>query len=415
MIRRNLFPKIQAHLGNPEITLIVGPRQAGKTTLMRQLQEVYHSSGGRTLFLSLDNDNDQPSFRSQDALIHRIELGIGKENGVVFIDEIQRRENAGLFLKGLYDRNLPYKLVVSGSGSVELKEKVHESLAGRKRLFELSTLSFTEFVRFKTEYRYEHQLADFFALQKLKAQTLFEEYLRFGGYPKVVLATTAEEKTQTIKDIYQSYLEKDVAYLLNIKKTEALTHLVRILASQIGNLVNVSELASTLGLSAKTVRAYVWYLEQTYIVERLTPFSKNVRKEITKTPVIYFTDLGMRNYANRTLEAASVANDGFLFENFIFLLLKEHLEAMQSLHFWRTQNKAEVDFVLDSGSEIVPIEAKFTELTQPKATRSFLSFLSQYHPHRAYVIHLGEELHRDIRGSRVSYLPYYRIERIFRP
>ena len=123
MIKRVLFPELKRHLDKPEITLIVGPRQAGKTTLMRQLQDELTANNQKSVFFSLDNDRDRPFFDAQDALLTKIDLEIGKEKGYVFIDEIQHKINAGLFLKGLYDRNLPYKFIVSGSGSVELKEK----------------------------------------------------------------------------------------------------------------------------------------------------------------------------------------------------------------------------------------------------------------------------------------------------
>ena len=149
MIRRSLLKQLQKHLLSPEITLIVGPRQAGKTTLMEILRDDLRKKGAKTLFLNLDFNADLPFFDSQEKLLQRITYEMGQEKGYVFIDEIQRKEDAGLFLKGLYDRKLPYKFIVSGSGSLELKEKIHESLPGRKRLFELSTLSFEEFVNYK--------------------------------------------------------------------------------------------------------------------------------------------------------------------------------------------------------------------------------------------------------------------------
>jgi len=149
VIKRELFDQIKKHLEDEEIILIVGPRQVGKTTLMKGLEEDLKSRGEKTLFLNLDLDTDRPAFESQSKLLQRITYNVGKEKGYVFIDEIQRKENAGLFLKGIYDMKLPYKFIVSGSGSIELKEKIHESLAGRKRLFEMTPVTFEEFVEFK--------------------------------------------------------------------------------------------------------------------------------------------------------------------------------------------------------------------------------------------------------------------------
>jgi len=158
-IKRDLQKSLENHLLNKEITLIVGPRQAGKTFLMRIIQERLNKKGLKTLFMNLDIEADKKFFVSQNSLIEKIRLELGKNGGYVFIDEMQRKENAGLFLKGIFDSNLPYKLIVSGSGSLELKEKIHESLAGRKRVFELNTLNFNEFVNFKTEYRYKNKLS----------------------------------------------------------------------------------------------------------------------------------------------------------------------------------------------------------------------------------------------------------------
>jgi len=154
MISRKLFSELKSHLLKKEISFIIGPRQAGKTTLMLLLNDYLMKKGERTVFLNLDIEADKQFFTSQANLIKKIKLEIGEKRGFVFIDEIQRKEDAGIFLKGIYDMNLPYKFIVSGSGSVELKEKIHESLVGRKRIFELNTLSFAEFVNFKTGYKY---------------------------------------------------------------------------------------------------------------------------------------------------------------------------------------------------------------------------------------------------------------------
>src|SRR3989344_4157886 len=227
MIKRYLLSELLAHLDKKEISLLVGPRQSGKTTIMFLLKTYLEKKGERCVYLSLDIEADKRHFQSQEALLAKIALEVGVEKAFIFIDEIQRKESAGLFLKGLYDMKLPYKFIVSGSGSIELKEKIHESLPGRKRLFELSTLSFEEFVNFKTEYKYA--LDSFFDVYIDRAKQYLEEYLNFGGYPKVVLAQTQEEKRAAIADIYQSFLEKDISILLNIPKTGSIVGLVRIL------------------------------------------------------------------------------------------------------------------------------------------------------------------------------------------
>lgn len=408
MIRRRLFGELKDHLDKKEISFIVGPRQAGKTTLMLLLKEQLESQGKKTLFLNLDIESDKQFFVSQAQLLRKIVLEIGEKEGYVFIDEIQRKEDAGLFLKGLYDMNLPYKLIVSGSGSVELKERIHESLAGRKRMFELSTVSFVEFVNYKTEYRYENNLAEFFELDYSQAQKFLEEYLSFGGYPRVVLEQTIEEKHRIIAELYQSYLERDIGYLLGVQKTESFASLVRVMASQVGGLVNISELSNTLGISKSTVNDYLWYMQKTFLIDKVTPFFKNIRKEITKTPVFYFYDLGLRNYALGIFGTVPISSEsGFLFQNFVYLLLKEKIQNSSSqVHYWRTTDKAEVDFVIDKLNEVVPVEVKYKKLSEPMMTRSFQNFLSKYSPARGYVIHLGKGSEKQVGDAVIFFLSY---------
>lgn len=409
MIKRTVFEELKNHLDKKEITLIVGPRQAGKTTLMVLLKEHLTSQGKKSVFLNLDIESDKQFFVSQAQLLRKIALEIGENEGYVFIDEIQRKEDAGLFLKGLYDMNLPYKLIVSGSGSVELKEKIHESLAGRKRVFDLSTISFIEFVQYKTAYRYETNLPEFFALDPQQTQRLLEEYLTFGGFPRVVLENTIEEKRRIIAELYQSYLERDISYLLGVQKTESFTALVRVMASQVGSLVNVSELSNTLGISTATVNDYLWYMQKTFLINKVTPYFKNIRKEITKSPVFYFYDVGMRNYALGTFGTTPISSEsGFLFQNFVYHLLKAKTQnSATQVHYWRTTDKAEVDFVIDTLQEIIPVEVKYKKLSEPEMTRSFQNFLSKYRPKRGYVVHLGERSERKTDDAVVSFLPYY--------
>ncbi len=414
-IKRALFEQIKAHLQEKEISLIVGPRQAGKTTLMEELRDHLIASGKKTLFLSMDIEEHKKFFVSQSTLAERMNLEFGQERGFVFLDEIQRKEDAGIFLKGLYDMHLPHKLVVSGSGSVELKEKVHESLLGRKILFELSTVSFCELTNFKTDYRYEGRLEEFFTVEADKAQKFAEEYMRFGGYPRVLLEETLDGKRRIINEIYRSYIEKDIAYLLRIEHTEAFGLLMKILASQIGQLVNYAELSRTLNISLPTVKKYLWYAEKTFAIARVTPYFRNVRKEITKSPAVYFHDLGLRNYARGTFGAfEDQVGDGFLFQNFVYRLLGESFgEANRTINFWRTKDGAEVDFVLTCGTHVIPLEVKCTNLKEPKIERSLRNFIEIYKPAKAYVINKSYEHVVVVGTTEVTFLPFWKVPKVF--
>jgi len=411
MIERKLFSGLVSHLPQKEISIIIGPRQSGKTTLMDMLREHLDKKGERTLYLNLDIEWDRPHFESQSALLRKIELELGKERSYVFIDEIQRKENAGLFLKGLFDLKLPYKFIVSGSGSLELKEKIHESLVGRKRLFELTTIAFDEFIHHKTGYKYKENLEEFLEIEKDKIHPLLMEYMNFGGYPRVVLASEQKEKIRIIDEIYRSILEKDIAYLLKVNKTEAFSALIKVLSSQVGNLINYSELSSTLNISYQTVKKYLWYSQKTFLLDVILPYARNVRKEITKSPVPYFWDLGLRNYALGIFgHLGSPSECGFIFENLVFLLLREkiRLEATK-LNFWRTKDKAEVDFILERGRNVVPIEVKYKSLKKQEISRSFRSFIEKYSPDKAYIVNLDYKNTLKINETTLFFLPYYEL------
>jgi uncharacterized protein len=411
MIKRALLKELQEHLGKKEITMLVGPRQAGKTTLMRILGEQLAAKGEKTLFLNLDFEEDKAYFESQLKLLAKIELELGKEKGFIFIDEIQRKENAGLFLKGLYDRNIPYKIVVSGSGSIELKEMLHESLAGRKRVFELTTVNFFEFVNFITSYSYENNLPQYFEVEQEKSTILLEQYLNFGGYPRVVLEDEIREKRQVIDEIYQSFVSRDIAALLKVVKLDAFTKLLSLLSAQAGSIVNHTELANTLGLSLPTVINYLWYAEKTFVINKLLPFSKNRRKEITKAPVYYFTDPGFGNFINGRFGNLKKTDDfGFPFQAMVLNIVRDNIRHTGAkINFWRTKDGAEVDLIIDYTHRQVPIEIKFRKMTKTEVTRSFLSFLKDYQPEVAIIVNLSLEETKTIGKTEVHFLPYYKL------
>jgi hypothetical protein len=390
--------------------MLVGPRQSGKTTILKQLDGDLRAAGRKTLWLNLDFEDDFRHVSSQNALLQKIRLELGNDSGIVFIDEIQRKDNAGLFLKGLYDQGLPWKFVVSGSGSIELKEKISESLTGRKRMFELATVSFVEFVDFRTSYRYSDRLREFFRAESAKTDQLFREYLMYGGYPRVILADTHQEKLATINEIFRSYLEKDIVYLLRVEKSDSFNNLVRILASQSGKMVNYSELSATLGLSIATVKLYLWYLEKTFVVNKVTPWFTNMRKEITKAPVYYFCDIGLRNFSSGGFGTLSDGEAGFTFQTVIYSMLKERFPlADTTIHYWRTKDKAEVDFVIRRGDAVTPLEVKNQDMKKVVVQRSFRGFLERYHPERGYIInkYLSDEV--KVGETRVQCLPYWEL------
>jgi len=411
MIKRTLLNDLIDHLAAPEISLIVGARQVGKTTLLEQLQQIVQNKGERTLYLNLDYESDATHFVSQDTFLRKIALEIGSGKGYVFIDEIQRKENAGLFLKGIYDRKLPYKLIVSGSGSLELKEKIHESLVGRKRIFELLPVSFIEFFHYRTGYRYEGDGGKYLKIHPEFSRNLLTEYLSFGGYPRMVTEERQAEKQRVLDEIYRSYIDKDITALLRLERPDAFNRMIQLSAGQTGKMVTISEWAAYCGVAAATVQRYLWYAERTYILRLLTPYYANRHKEITKSPVVYFNDLGLRNYsAGLYGQMVGQREASFLFQNLIYNMLVESARWQNwSIHFWRTIDRAEVDFVIDFIQTMLPLEVKYSEMVKPVIGRSLSSFIHKYQPAEAWVINLSLEAELKSDRTLVRFLPFYEL------
>lgn len=404
LIKRNIYKDLLSHVEKQEISLLTGPRQSGKTTLMNLMKSELEKDGKRTLFLNLDSEMDKNYFSSQQMLLKKIELEFGDKKGYIFIDEIQRKNDAGIFLKGLYDMNLPHKFIVSGSGSLELKEKIHESLVGRKRIFELGTVSFDEFVNFKTNYKYESTLETFFELEHELINIYLMEYLNFGGYPRVILEKDQREKIFIINDIFHSYLEKDISYLLKVERVDAFSDLIKIISGRLGSLTNYSNIASEINISVQTLKNYLFYAEKTFILQKLMPYFKNSSKEIVKSPIYYFYDIGLRNFSINLF--GNITDFGHVFENLVLNIIKEKIKFTNgSIHFWRTLDKAEVDFVLDFGKEIIPIEVKYKKYKMPKLEASLRSFIDKYAPKKAFVVNLELNERLNFNNTDVYFIP----------
>ncbi len=417
-IKRGISSDLKAHLPKKEITMIVGPRQCGKTTIMGMLSDELKHKNEKVLFLNLDVGQDNKYLETQEKLISKIKLEFGNKGGFVFIDEIQRKKDVGLFLKGLFDMNLPYKFIVSGSGNIEIKEQISESLMGRKRLFKMRPITFEEFVNFKTGYKYENSLEQFFEIEREKTDILLWEYINFGGYPKVITSDSREEKQIEIDEIYQSYINQDIIRWLRVEKIEAFEKLVKISSTQIGNLVDYSAMAGATSISAETVRNYLWYLRRTFILDQCSPFFRNKKKEIVKSPIFYFYDLGLRNYIINKFGAIeeTSCDIGFVFENFIFNILNEKIKYSNlQVNFWRTKSQAEVDFIIDLGDEIIPIEAKFKKFDKCQIDKSMQSFIKKYKPKKAYIVNKNFDGKTIINDAEISFIPFWKIKDIFEP
>ncbi|MCO6487604.1 MAG: ATP-binding protein [Phaeodactylibacter sp.] len=410
-IQRKLLPELREHLKKKEITLLIGPRQAGKTTLLKALIKQLQQEGHLCLFFNLDIDTDAQHFTTQHRFVQRIKALTDEKPAYVFIDEVQRIENAGLFLKGIYDRELPHKFIATGSGSLELKEKIAESLVGRKRNFYLYTVSVEEFAEYRTEGLHEGRIAQVLATDPILEGQLLQEYLTYGGYPRVITASPSREKNAMLAEIFQGYIERDIRLLLELEKSRSFVTLLQLLASRIGQLTNYNDLAKHAEISVPTVKNYLWYSEKTFITAAITPFFRNKEKEIVKSPQYYFLDPGLRNFLLGIQQPEKQPEDfGFLFQQLVFRLLEEHYRnSVASIHYWRTQNQAEVDFVVNTGLSLIPVEAKVAQLKQPKISRSLHSFIEQYQPREAWVVNRSLQEKAQVGSTTVWFRPWYEL------
>lgn len=388
-ITRQIVPSLEKHLAEKEITLLLGPRQSGKTTVLKILEKKLLEGGKKTLFLNLDIVADQEIIASQTDFIAYLKNLSVQKNVYVFIDEVQRIPNAGLFMKGVYDSNLPCKFILSGSSALEIKSKIVEPLTGRKKTFFLPTLTFNEFVNYK-----EPEIKDLKVLSKVyqgKMLNLLDEYVRFGGYPRVVVAKTDEEKIGHLEEIYTSYLEKDIGLFFEVRNKSSFLKMVSILAGELGGVLNKDQLAGMIGSSRMTVDNFLSYLEGSFVLHTVPPFFKRPHKEIVKSPKVYFFDLGLRNMLLRNFTAFDIRPDkGVLLENFVLNRILEKLSPVEKVNYWRTKVGAEMDFVVSrAGSVEKAVEVKAQKMEKPELTPSIKSFLEIYKPKDMLLVNLN--------------------------
>ena len=416
IVKRQILENIFSHLKEKEITLILGPRQVGKTTLLFQLKEILEKkekiARENIYYFNLDLFSDLELFKSQNNFIQFIKNRVDSNNNrlYLFIDEAQRIENAGLFFKGIYDLNLPIKLVLTGSSSLEIRAKTAEPLTGRKRIFWLYPFSFYEYLLI-----FDSQLTSFLlkddVYTRQKILNLFNHFVLFGGYPKVALESQIEKKVIYLEEIFTSYLEKDIGSFLKIKDVFLFSKLVRILAEDIGQLVNVYRLASEIGIKGETLKRYLSFLEETFVLKRVLPYFSSTRAEIRKMPKIYFFDTGFRNFAKytRKIGGESLMDKeewGRLLENFVF---SELVKMGEAFNFWRTKDKAEVDFVLRKGEVEIPLEVKRSVDNNLTISKSLISFIKVYQPKEAIVVNLSYYRKRKFDNTLIHFLLPYQL------
>lgn len=365
-----------------KINLVVGPRQCGKSTL------IWHTISNMGPDVVYINANEL-CFRewcTSPALFWSDIRKIIEQPKVLFFEEVQYIENAGLFLKGLADLHLNICIFATGSSSFHLHDKIRESLAGRAERMMLFPFSIKEWSGERDNSPkaiYENQV-----LKKL------DHMLVFGSYPE---ACFSDKPDFVLNRLVESFVVRDVSDTFRIRYPAKFRKLLALMASQIGNLVNFSDWSSNCGLDIKTVESYANILEESNIIKLLPPYAGGKRAEIISSPKVFFVDNGIRNLmVHQFNDFEFRADKGPLFENWLFSELIKNSEYNDMIYYWRSKGGAEVDFVRQHGETLEGFEAKASRMDRPKLSRSARSFIKAYCPESFFVVNLNLRAEMDM-------------------
>lgn len=334
-----------------KVMVLYGPRRVGKTELVRAM---ISSFKGKIYSGTGDNQELRDLMESQQ--LSKISTLLGSYD-LVFIDEAQRIPQIGYGLKLLVDAHPNISIIVTGSSSLDLSNKIGEPLTGRNKIRTLYPISVLELYQ---------------QLGGMEVTQVLESLLLFGSYPDVLNAKSKEDKVEYLLTIRDSYMLKDILEMESIRNPSKLSELLKLLAFQIGYEVSLSELSNSLGIAKQSVERYLDLLEKTFIIKRVGGFSRNLRSEITKTARYYFYDNGIRNAIINNFNLIDQRNDiGMLWENFLFIeriKKQEYKRLFSNNYFWRTYNRQEIDLVEERDGRLHGYEFKWSQrkVTPPK-------------------------------------------------
>lgn len=374
LYKRDIFNQIEPYLGDETIIVLHGARQVGKTHILNYIQNWLQARGKNFFYYDLEySDTLELINHGTTAFIHELSSKkyLEGEEIYVLIDEIQYLDNPSSFLKIIADHYKNIHLIVSGSSTFDIKTKFTNSLAGRTTPFEIFPLSFSEFLTFKeSEYHLTKQSSSV-AINRFTEY--YQEFIKYGGYPKVVLEPVVEKKKRYLIQMIDTYIRKDIRDLTTITDIRKFNSMLKILASQSGQLLSMKALSNETDTAFATIQKYLSILEETYIIKLISPYSHSPSVEISKNPKIYFYDSGLLSilWLNNFQDTII----GNVFETNVFSELVKHY-GRGNINFWRTKSGQEIDFILNLPSRLIAMEVK-TNFQQFNA-RAMESFCGKY-------------------------------------
>ncbi|MDB4349684.1 ATP-binding protein [Omnitrophica bacterium] len=428
--KRDLAAELEKWLDRREILAIRGPRQSGKTTLLRIIKDHLINNqdvkASRVIYVTFEDRDVLDTFsRNPKEYINSYVAGNKNDRFYFLIDEFHYLKDGGQKLKLLYDLHENVKFIITGSSSLELTGGTARFLVGRVFLFNLFQFSLSEYLATKEQNLYNTYkensalLMDFMKEGKgslTRKEDLFEkdfsryleEYAKFGGYPEVIKTDNLETKQIILKNIYDTYVTRDIIELLRLDDVSNFRTIVALLASDIGSLLNYNSLATDGKTYFRQLKHYLSVLEETFVIRTLRPYHSNVTTELKKNPKVYFVDTGLRNYIINNFNGLVLRQDGGkLIENVV--LSELYQKGYNVVKYWRTTGKAEVDFILDDRKTVTPIEVKYSSLKSPELSRGFRNFITQYNPKRAIVFTRGFWGKITVNKTKVAFIPAWYI------
>lgn len=376
-MRRKLFDRLKKHLSKKEFSIITGARQTGKSTLMKQLETFCKQSDMPTIFLNLENKNLLTDLDS-NALNLLNYLPDTDKKKIVFIDEVQYLADPSNLLKLIYDEySASIKIVATGSSAFYIDDKFNDSLAGRKKIFQLFTCSFDEYLELQDKTELLAELNRIITKPNAKSTKIsllkneWDNYMLYGGYPAVITENDKAEKVSRLDEIRDSFVKRDILES-GVSNELAFYQLFQIIAGQ-GGLLNINELSGTLRIKGETVAHYLHVMQKCFHISLVRPFYRNLRKELVKMPKAYLLDTGLRNSLLNNFQTPDSRTDkGELWENMFFKLLVEK-NGLEEVKYWRTADGNEVDFVMSDIENPYAIEVKYDHVAvKPSKYKKFV-------------------------------------------
>lgn len=406
--RSSYLDKIDNAFRYTSIAVLIGARQVGKTSIMKCYVE------NKPHLLLNGQDAEMAGLFSKLSTIEQyLAIQLNAElKGLLLIDEFQYIDGVSTIMKLLTDKYPDLKILCSGSSSLDILQQVEESLAGRVRVIEVLSLSFSEFLLFKDKKL--NQMQQSIDIQSSNALTApveakLNEYLIYGGLPRVVLADSPADKVELLNDIYQTYLLRDVRMYIANEHFVGFNKLLRLLSMQIGNLVNINDLSKECGLSYKKCEEYIYLLQQMYIIRMIEPFYSNKRKSVSKMNKVYFYDIGLRNMVyNSFNEMDFRVDNGAIFENYVLLELWRKRRAAGTVQFFRTQSGTEVDFVAIQEDDVKVVECKYKRIEKAVSVPNMTNFAKEEGFQKQFLVNISLcETNKD-----VAFIPGIFVDRI---